>query len=53
MGPSAWRPPASGLYYKSIESILQRGLDRQILPEQRTLDLPANHDHLRGPGYFH
>lgn len=39
--------------YKSIESILQRGLDRQPLPEQRTLDLPANHDHLRGPGYFH
>ena len=39
--------------YKSIESILQRGLDRQALPEQQTLDLPSAHDHLRGPGYFH
>ncbi len=39
--------------YKSIESILQRGLDRQALPEQQCLDLPAAHDHLRGPGYFH
>jgi transposase len=39
--------------YKSIESILQRGLDRQALPEQQSLDLPAAHDHLRGPGYFH
>jgi transposase len=39
--------------YKSIESILQRGLDRQALPEQQRLDLPAAHDHLRGPGYFH
>jgi transposase len=39
--------------YKSIESMLQRGLDRQALPEQQSLDLPAAHDHLRGPGYFH
>ncbi|NEV60323.1 IS21 family transposase [Thiorhodococcus minor] len=39
--------------YKSIESILQRGLDRQAWPEQPTLDLPPAHDHLRGPGYFH
>jgi transposase len=39
--------------YKSIESILQRGLDRQPLPEQQELSLPATHDHLRGPGYYH
>jgi transposase len=39
--------------YQSIESMLQRGLDRQALPEQQRLDLPAAHDHLRGPGYFH
>lgn len=39
--------------YKSIESILKRGLDRQPLPEQQTLALPATHDHLRGPDYYH
>ncbi len=39
--------------YQSIEAILQRGLDRQALPEQQHLELPAAHDHLRGPGYFH
>lgn len=39
--------------YKSIESILKRGLDRQPLPEQRELALPAAHDHLRGPDYYH
>jgi transposase len=39
--------------YKSIESILQRGLDRHALPEQQHLELPTAHDHLRGPGYFH
>jgi len=39
--------------YKSIESILKRGLDRQPLPEQQELALPAAHDHLRGPDYYH
>ncbi len=39
--------------YKSIASILQRSLDRQALPEQQRLELPAAHDHLRGPGYCH
>jgi transposase len=39
--------------YKSIESILQRGLDRQDPPEQQELALPAAHDHLRGPDYYH
>jgi transposase len=39
--------------YRSVESILQRGLDRQPLPEQPALDLPTAHDHVRGPGYYH
>jgi transposase len=39
--------------YKSIESILNRGLDRQPLPEQQELSLPEAHDHLRGPDYYH
>jgi transposase len=39
--------------YKSIESILSRGLDRQPLPGQQELSLPAAHDHLRGPDYYH
>jgi len=39
--------------YRSIESILKRGLDRQPLPEQQELALPAAHDHLRGPDYYH
>jgi len=39
--------------YKSIESMLRRGLDRQALPEQRELALPAVHEHLRGPDYYH
>jgi hypothetical protein len=39
--------------YKSIESILNRGLDRQSLPEQQELALPEGHDHLRGPDYYH
>ena len=39
--------------YPSIASILERGLDRQPLPEQHELNLPDAHDHLRGPGYYH
>lgn len=39
--------------YKSIESILQRGLDRQPLPESQEQTLPEAHDHLRGPDYYH
>lgn len=39
--------------YKSIESILHRGLDRQPPPEQQELSLPEAHDHLRGPDYYH
>lgn len=39
--------------YKSLASILERGLDRQPLPEQTELTLPVAHDHVRGPGYYH
>ena len=39
--------------YKSIDSILRRGLDRQDLPEQQELDLAIDHDNLRGPDYYH
>ena len=39
--------------YQSIASILERGLDRQPLPEQQELTLPPVHDHIRGPGYYH
>ena len=38
--------------YPSIESILKKGLDRKVLPEQITLSLPTDHDNVRGPGYY-
>lgn len=39
--------------YQSLASILERGLDRQRLPEQQESALPNAHDHLRGPDYYH
>lgn len=39
--------------YKSIESILKHRLDQQPLTTQSELRLPADHDNLRGPGYYH
>ena len=39
--------------YKSIESILRQGLDRQALPEQQQLDLSIAHDNIRGSDYYH
>jgi transposase len=41
--------------YKSIESILRKGLDRRPLPQQQELDLdlPIEHDNLRGSDYYH
>ena len=39
--------------YQSLAAILARGLDRQPLPAQSELTLPAAHDHVRGPGYYH
>jgi transposase len=41
--------------YKSIQSILKTGLDGQPLPrkEKHQLELPIDHDNIRGPGYYH
>jgi len=39
--------------YKSIESILKKGLDQQPLNPAAESQLPADHDNLRGPGYYH
>jgi len=39
--------------YKSIESILKHGLDQQPLPTQQELNLPDDHDNIRGPAYYH
>ena len=39
--------------YKSIESILRHGLDRQPLAEQTESELPADHDNIRGSTYYH
>jgi transposase len=38
--------------YKSLESILRRGLDDQALPEPRELTLAIDHDNVRGAEYF-
>jgi transposase len=40
--------------YKSIESILKHGLDREPLPEPAPASqLPLDHDNVRGPKYYH
>lgn len=41
--------------YKSIQSILKTGLDSQPLPVKtdKQLELPIDHDNIRGPGYYH
>ena len=39
--------------YKSIESILQRGLERKALPAQQELELAIEHDNIRGSDYYH
>jgi transposase len=39
--------------YRSLESILKSGLDRQPLPAQRPLRVHRRHDNLRGAGYYH
>ncbi len=38
--------------YKSIESILKHGLDSKPMPEQQELDIPEDHDNIRGPSYY-
>ena len=40
------------LSYKSVESMLKRGLDRQpLLP--KTEPRSVEHENVRGPGYYH
>jgi transposase len=40
--------------YKSVESILKRGLDRQPLPgADADAPTPAHHANVRGPTYYH
>ena len=41
-----------GLSYKSIRSILERGLDRQELPAETPSALPIDHDNIRGATYY-
>lgn len=41
-----------GVSYRSIKSILEHGLDQLPLEEQATLELPQDHDNIRGPAYY-
>jgi transposase len=41
-----------GVSYRSIESILKNGLDRQHSEPQTTLSLPQEHAHVRGRTYY-
>lgn len=38
--------------YRSVESILRAGLDRQPLPPERPARTHPSHDNLRGPDYY-
>ena len=40
------------LTYRSVKSILLAGLDRQPIDEPLTLQLPAQHAHVRGAAYY-
>jgi transposase len=39
--------------YKSVASILERGLDQQPLPEPQTPATPIHHPNIRGNSYYH
>jgi transposase len=41
-----------GISFRSVKSILKRGLDRTPLVEQVTLSLPQHHEHVRGGAYY-
>lgn len=43
---------AGGVSYRSIESILRRGLDRLPLFSTTTPEPLPNHEHIRGPEYY-
>jgi transposase len=38
---------------RSLESILKHRIDQQPLHEQHELNLPTDHDNIRGPDYYH
>jgi transposase len=38
--------------FKSIESILKRGLDKLPLPQEAPEKPPLDHDNIRGPEYY-
>ncbi|MBI2983529.1 MAG: IS21 family transposase [Chloroflexi bacterium] len=42
----------SALSYRSVESILRAGLDRQALPQPAPELIPREHANLRGPDYY-
>jgi len=42
-----------GCSYKSIESILKKGLDAEALPEEETATLSLFHENVRGKNYYH
>ena len=41
-----------GVSYRSVKSILKSGLDQIPLDQQRQLDLPQDHEHIRGGSYY-
>ncbi len=41
-----------GLSYRSVESILRTGLDREALPAPSTAIAPRAHENVRGPDYY-
>ncbi len=43
---------ASALSYRSVESILRHGLDRQPLPGPSPERVPRAHENVRGPDYY-
>ena len=38
--------------YKSIESILKNNLDSKTIPESQEMNLPEDHENIRGPSYY-
>lgn len=43
---------AGATSYRSVQSILQHGLDQLSAGEQVQIDLPQNHDNIRGADYY-
>jgi len=42
-----------GTSFKSVKSILETGLDKNPLPEPRTISQPITHSNIRGNEYYH